>query len=55
MKMAPMPLMWWRPTAVSLGFLLSETTQELALEMAVALLVPIVELIQHVNVSETKI
>ena len=40
MEMAIMPLMWWLPTIVTLGFLWSVTTQQLALEMAIALPVP---------------
>ncbi len=36
MEMAIMPLLWWLPTIVTLGFLWSVTTLQLALEMAVA-------------------
>ena len=51
MKTAPMRLMWWLPTTVTLGFLWLGTTQEIALEMATALLVPLMGQLQIVSVS----
>ncbi len=46
-----MPLMWWQPTAVTLDFLWLVTTQERALEMAVALPVPLMGWLQIVKVK----
>ena len=50
LEMAIMPLMCWLPTIVTLGFLWSVTTQQLALEMAVALPVPSMAYFQSVKV-----
>ncbi len=51
MKMAPMSLLWWLPTTVTLGFLLLETAQGLVLEMAVALLALLMGQLRLVSVS----
>ncbi len=51
MKMAPISLLWWLPTTVTLGFLWLVTAQGLALEMAVALLALLMEKFQLVKVS----
>ncbi len=53
MEMAIMPLMWWLPTIVTLGFLWSVTTQPLALEMEVALPVLLMAYFQSVKVDHT--
>ncbi len=52
MKIAPISLLRWLPTAVTLGFLWLVTTQELAPEMAVELPVLLMEKHQPVKVSK---
>ncbi len=51
MKMAPMSLLWWLPTTVTLGFLWLVTAQGLVLEMAVALLALLMGQLRLVSVS----
>ncbi len=51
METATMPLMWWLITVVTMGFLWLVTVRGRVLEMAVALLVLLMEQLQLVNVS----
>ncbi len=55
MKMPPISLLWWLPTTVTLGFLWLVTAQELVLEMAAVLLVPLMGRLQLVSVSYYKL
>ncbi len=51
METATMPLMWWLITIVTMGFLWLVTARGRVLEMAVALLVLLMEQLQLVKVS----